>query len=352
MIFLYQNQLMKIIKLAAILFVIAFVVALIIIGKPLLIPFFLAVVIWYLINAIYEQLTRLPLVAKIPKGLGLGLSATVILGFLFLIGELLSQNINVMIAAAPDYKMSIEQQLGRILSTFGIIELPDFTTISKDYNLANAITPILNGVKNLAQNAFLVLIYVVFMLFEQKFFTKKMAELRLTEERKDHLNIIFTKINDAAGSYIAIKTFASLLTAVLSYLVLIAVGVDFALFWAFLIFLLNYIPTIGSIIATAFPALLTLVQFDTFSPFLIVLIGVLGIQVAIGSFLEPRLLGNTLNISPLVVIIALALWGLLWGVVGMLLCVPITIILIIIFAQFPDTRPIAVFLSKNGKVGT
>ena len=77
----------------------------------------------------------------------------------------------------------------------------------------------------------------------------------------------------------------------------------------------------------------------------------MGIQIAIGSFLEPRLLGNTLNISPLVVILSLALWGLLWGVVGMLLCVPITIILIIIFAQFPKTRPIAVFLSKNGKVG-
>ena len=138
----------------------------------------------------------------------------------------------------------------------------------------------------------------------------------------------------------------------MSYGVLTLVGVDFALFWAFLIFLLNYIPTIGSIVATAFPALLTLVQFDGFTPFFIVLIGVLAIQVAIGSFLEPRLLGNTLNISPLVVILALALWGLLWGVVGMLLCVPITIILIIIFAQFPPTRPIAVFLSRNGEVGT
>jgi len=193
---------------------------------------------------------------------------------------------------------------------------------------------------------------VIFLLLEQKFFLQKIDKLQLSSERKDHLNIIFTKINDAAGSYIAIKTFASVLTAVLSYAVLITVGVDFALFWAFVIFLLNYIPTIGSIVATAFPALLTLVQFDGFSPFLIVLFGVLAIQVAIGSFLEPRLLGNTLNISPLVVILALALWGLLWGVVGMLLCVPITIIMIIIFAQFPTTRPIAVFLSKNGEVGT
>ena len=78
----------------------------------------------------------------------------------------------------------------------------------------------------------------------------------------------------------------------------------------------------------------------------------MGIQIAIGSFLEPRLLGDTLNISPLVVILFLALWGLLWGGVVMLLCVPITMVLIIVFAQFPNTRPIAVFLSENGKVGT
>ncbi|GEM_PF-4279166 len=77
-----------------------------------------------------------------------------------------------MIVAAPNYKMNIEQQLGRVLATFGMTAIPDFTTLSKDFNLANAISPILNGVRNLAQNALLVLIYVVFMLFEQKFFAK------------------------------------------------------------------------------------------------------------------------------------------------------------------------------------
>jgi len=347
-----QNQLMKIIKLAAALIVTTFVFALLVLGKSLLIPFFLAIVIWYLINAIYEQLARLPFGEKIPKGVGLGLAATVILGFLFLVGELLTQNINTMISAVPTYKVNIEQLLEKALSTFGISELPDFKTLSEEFNLSDGFSPLLNGIRSMAQNSFLILVYVVFLLLEQKFFASKISELRLSNDRKDHLQVIFTKINDAAGSYIAIKTLASFITAGLSYLVLIGVGVDFALFWAFLIFLLNYIPTVGSIIATAFPALLTLVQFDGFTPFLIVLLGVLGIQVAIGSFLEPRLLGDTLNISPLVVILSLALWGLLWGVVGMLLCVPITIIMIIIFAQFPTTRPIAVFLSKNGEVGT
>lgn len=343
---------MKFQNIASVFIVIAGIIAFLVIGKPLLIPFFIAVVIWYLINAIYVFLTRLPFGDRIPQGLGLTIAAILIIGLMFLVGELVSQNINSMISAAPNYKMNVEQQLEKVLGTFGFKELPDFNTISKEFNLSNAISPLLNAIRSMAQNSFLVLIYVIFLLLEQKFFYKKIDALQLGEGRKEHLNLIFNKINKAARSYIAIKTFTSLLTAVLSYLILLAVGVDFALFWAFLIFLLNYIPNIGSIIATAFPALLTLIQFDTFTPFFVVLFGVVGIQVAIGSFVEPRLLGDTLNISPLVVILSLALWGLLWGIVGMLLCVPITMIMIIIFAQFPNTRPIAVFLSKNGNVGT
>ena len=155
------------------------------------------------------------------------------------------------------------------------------------------------------------------------------------------------KINDAIISYLSVKSFVSILTGALSYFVMIAIGLDFALFWAFVIFLLNYIPSIGSIIATLFPALLALIQFDTLTPFFIILFGVGVIQVAIGNFLEPRMMGQSLNISPLVVMLALSLWGALWGVPGMVLCVPLTVIMIIIFSEFPNTRPIAILLSQK-----
>lgn len=128
------------------------------------------------------------------------------------------------------------------------------------------------------------------------------------------------------------------------------IGVDFAIFWAFLIFLLNYIPTIGSLIATAFPAVLTLVQFETFTPFIIVLVAITGIQMVVGNFIEPKMMGNSLKISSLVVLLSLAFWGAIWGVTGMFLCVPITVILMIIFAQFPTSRPIAILLSDDGDI--
>jgi len=136
----------------------------------------------------------------------------------------------------------------------------------------------------------------------------------------------------------------------LSYIILIFLGVDYSEFWAFLIFLLNYIPTVGSLIATIFPALLALIQFESFTYFLIVFVSIALIQFIIGNIIEPRLMGRSLNLSALVVLFSLALWGSIWGVVGMFLCVPITVILMIIFSNFEKTRPIAVLLSSNGKI--
>ena len=134
----------------------------------------------------------------------------------------------------------------------------------------------------------------------------------------------------------------------MSYIVLSIIGVDFAIFWAYLIFLLNFIPTIGSLIATIFPVLLAFAQFGTWIQPSLVLILVSSIQVLVGNILEPRLMGNSLNVSPLVVLVSLAFWGWLWGVVGMIISVPITIMLIIVCSQFDNLRWIAIVLSRKG----
>jgi len=190
---------------------------------------------------------------------------------------------------------------------------------------------------------------VVFLLFEQHTIPRKIRALKWSKERGDNFKSIVKQANSATKTYLAVKTGASILTAVLSFIVLYFIGVDFPVFWAFTIFLLNYIPTIGSMVATFFPSVVALVQFDTLGPFFAVMIIITSLQFLIGSFLEPRLLGNSLNISPFVIILSLVLWG--WGVVGMLLCVPLTVIMIIILAQFPSTRAVAVMLSRNGKIG-
>lgn len=341
---------MRSISLAAGLIIAALIIVLLIVGKTFLVPLFLAVVIWYLINAINELVQGIPAIGRfLPDWLSKTIATAMILGVLYLIGILVSDNIRQMVAAAPAYQSNLWLQLEDIFQRFGM-DVPDLDALIAELDIANILQQLLGNVGAFVKGFVLVVIYVIFLLLEEKFFARKLDELRLTTTRRAKVIKIINHINEAARTYIVVKTFTSVVTGVLSYAVLYWVGVDFALFWGFLIFLLNYIPTFGSIIATAFPSLLALVQFDSLTPFLIVLIVVISIQLLMGSFLEPRWMGDQLNISPLVVLLSLTLWGIIWGPVGMLLCVPITIILIIIFSQFPATRPIAVLLSKDGNV--
>jgi len=158
--------------------------------------------------------------------------------------------------------------------------------------------------------------------------------------------VVINNIKDSMGNYIVLKTGVSLITGICSYIILLIIGVDLALFWALLIFLLNYIPSVGSLIATIFPAVVALFQFAELQPFLLVLILIGSLQLIVGNFIEPKVFGDKLNINGFVVILALAIWGAMWGIAGMALSVPITLISIAILDQFPQTKGIAVFLKS------
>jgi len=342
---------MKIERLSHTLIVIGLILVFIIYSKAFLVPVILAIVLWYLINAVNSLVRMIPKFStKIPNGITLALSTIFVLFIIFTVGSVIGQTINSMITTAPDYKVNLEQQLSRIMTAVGYTEPISLSTVTSELDINGYLRNILNSFKNMAQQFLLILLYTFFLLIEQHTFTRKMAALRLDKERKERIATLTANINKAVRTYIGVKFAASFTTGLLSYAVIKYAGLDFALFWAFLIFVFNFIPTIGSIVATLFPSLIALVQFDYLSPFFIILIGVGLIQLCIGGILEPKLYGDSLNISPFVIVISLVLWGLLWGIVGMLLCVPITVIMIKVFAQFPKTRSVAVLLSQNGKV--
>jgi len=342
---------MTITRVAAWLITIALVLTLVVLGSSFLIPIFLALFFWYLVNAINAQLRRIPLLVKAPNGITLAVSLTFIGLGIYSIGDLIADNINEFILTSGNYSERIDVQIANLYHTLGIDRpAPKIADLDVMAQLGNNFLSLINGVTAAAKNFFLVLVYVVFLLLEQGSFPKKLKALGLTGLQSERLETVLHQINTAMRQYLGVKTFTSVLTAILSYIVFWSLRLDYAFFWAFLIFLFNYIPTIGSITATLLPAILALLQFDGISAFLIIALGVSAIQVAVGNILEPRLMGDTLNISPLVVILALILWSILWGVVGMLLSVPITVAIVIICAQFPSTRNIAVLLSKDGKI--
>jgi len=161
---------------------------------------------------------------------------------------------------------------------------------------------------------------------------------------------VLERIDREIRIYIRIKTTLAVATSVLAYVVMAWVGVDFAGFWAVMVFFFYYIPTVGSFLAIMAPAVLTLVQFDHLTPFLIVLFVIGTIQIVTANVIEPAIMGRSLNLSPLVVIVSLMVWGTIWGVVGMFLCVPIMVVALIVLAQFETTRPVGVLLSADGEI--
>lgn len=342
---------MTIQRVSSWLITIALILVLIVIGKDYLVPIFMALVIWYLVNALDREFNKLPWIGKhLPGAVTLGMSLIFIGLTLYIVGDVIVETITGFVEDSQKYIPRIDAQIARVYENFGIDEAPTLDSLELSAQLWAYSSELLNGVTNFAKGLLLVLLYVVFFLIEQGAFGRKMAALGLPLQETNRLSVVLKEVNGAMRTYLGVKTFTSMLTALLSWIVFYFVGVDYALFWAFLVFLFNYVPTIGSITATLLPGFLALVQFDTLTPFLVIIIGVTAIQLLVGNILEPRLMGDNLNISPLVVVLSLILWSMLWGVIGMLLSVPITVAIIIICAQFETTRTVAVLLSRDGKV--
>jgi AI-2 transport protein TqsA len=341
----------KAVAFASSIIVVALTFVLLIEGRDLLIPIAVAIMIWYLLNALARGFHALPLGNfHLPGWLSMALAIVTVLIGLGLVAELISDNIGQVSAAAPGYQANIEVLIAKASSLAGFKQPPDIAAVFGQVDLRTLATRFASAAAGFAGSFGIVLIYVMFLLFEQKGFNKKLRALFPDSERRDEMQSLLHRMQQQIQAYVAIKTFTSVLTGLISYGVLKIVGVDFAEFWGFIIFLLNYIPTVGSLLGIIFPALLALVQFSTPGPFFIVLGGIGGVQFLIGSVLEPRLTGSSLNISPLVVILSLALWGSIWGIVGMFLCVPLTVIAMIILSYFERTRPIAILLSGDGRI--
>lgn len=324
-----------------------------VVGQEFLVPLAVALMLWYVINAMSRSFTKIIPWTDQPNWLSMLLSIITIGLFLSLAVDMVQSNVLEVKAAIPKYKENfagLSLKVSAMLPPFILDKMPNMADVISGIKPAPVITGLTDTIVAMVGKISLVLIYVAFMLAEQGTFKSKIQEMFPDQNRRDSVMSILSHVQEDIQTYLWIKTLTSALTGVVSYFVLRAVGVDFAIFWAFTIFMLNFIPTIGSIIATLFPAMLALIQFDTFLPFMIVLIGVGSVQLVVGNMLEPKLMGNTLNVSPFVVMMSLTLWGSIWGIAGAFLSVPITVILLIIFAHFEQTRYIAVLLSGDGSL--
>jgi predicted PurR-regulated permease PerM len=205
------------------------------------------------------------------------------------------------------------------------------------------------GLQGFVTNAIYVLIYVGFMIASRRVFDRKAVKLFRQRGHRHDVVSLALRVRDSIQSYLWIQTITGALIAVVSWAVMAAVGLENSIFWAFLIFIVNYVPIVGAIAAILVPAVFALVQFNTTWQAIVILAGLWLVTFLVGNILLPRLQGQRLNMDPLVVLLSLSFWGALWGLPGMFLSTPLTVLVMLILAQFEGSRWLAVMLSADGE---
>jgi AI-2 transport protein TqsA len=321
------------------------------IGQSLLLPIVLAIIVTLVLDQASVALGRVPVVGRLPvfaRHIVLFLLFLALVGFL---GLILSGTISQITAAAPRYQANLDKLLTDIAGMFRVDRAELWRTlqarISSTWNLQTLTRFTFGSITNLGSMLLLVALYAAFLAAERTGFPRKLAGAVRDPERANRMFEVLNHITGQIREYLLIKTLINLLLAVICYVILRLMGVDFALFWALMIGLLNYIPYVGSYAGVIFPVLLSLAQFGNLTTPAVLAALLTAAQFVVGNVIEPRWIGNRVNLSPFVVLVALSVWSALWGLPGAILAIPLTSMISIVCAAFDEMRWVSVLLSNE-----
>lgn len=334
------------------------IIALLYVGREILATFALALFLFLIIEGFASVIDNASRTLKIGMARAIAV-LLVIAGFVGFIA-LLANGVAEFSRDSADYEEKINGLIAAGYGLAGLTDAPTLTQLMFNEGGQRFFATIANSVSGLSGDLVLILIYVGFLFAAQSMWTQKLDNIFPAPERRDQVRRIGDDARVAIERYLWTQTVISLIITALSYVSFLVLGVQNALFLSALIFVLNYIPTVGSIVAALIPPLFALVQpyvpgwipgEGENAPYIYagIVFAVSSFwQFSIGNFIQPRMMGDSLNLSALVVLLALALWGLIWGIPGMFLSAPLTVLMMIIFAQSESTRWIAIILSADG----
>lgn len=310
--------------------------------------FALALILWLAIDGLAEMLDkRVPFV---PRALSLPLALLLILGLVALTGYVVINNLAAIAADSGLYETRLNEIIEDAQRMLGIPGAPPTVgQLIARLDPARVAGEIGAGLRSFASDTIFILIYLGFLFPAAAVMSTKLDLIFRDPAQRESARDVIARIRFSMERYLLTQTVISVIITVLTYITLRIIGLENALFWSFLIFFLNYIPTIGSIIAAVLTTAVALVQFPELPQVVAVAVGVSVWQFVIGNFLQPRMTGESLNLSAVVVLLALAIWGAIWGIAGAFLAAPLTVMLMIVLAQFSSTRWIAILLSADGK---
>lgn len=322
-------------------------------AQAVLVPIAFAVVAAFVLWTAVSWLGTLPVIGRTP----LWLRHVVLLGiFVVALTALFVQvrvNAEVLVARLPTYQANILALVERLDTQLGLDEQWGgglSTLVAGQFNLQSIARGALGTLGNLGGLILLIFFYTAFLLVEYTGFVARLHMAFDDRSDVDRTIRVVRDINGRIGGFLAIKTVINILLGVVSYGALLWMGVDLAGFWAIVIGVLNYVPYLGSFAGVTFPVMMMLAQTGSIGDSVVAAVVLTVIQVVIGLVVEPRLVGQRINLSPLMVLVSLASWYAVWGLPGAVLAMPMTVILLTVLGGFSATRPVAVLLSHTGKV--
>jgi predicted PurR-regulated permease PerM len=316
----------------------------------LFIPLCFAILVCYALGIPLDYLKRF----RLPGFVRIIFVVGLVMLFIYMLGQLVVVNAVSFQSQLPEYEAKFWEYANIILSRFDITREQANEAVNAflgkirqdQLSFGNIVQNLSVSFFSFLGNVLWVLLFMAFILAERDAFVKRLVN-QIGKDKAAPILKSIEQINQSVQQYLGLKTLISFLTGVLITIVLALAGVDFALLWGVLTFILNFIPNIGSIVATLPPIAITLFQSGSIAKTLIITILLLSIQFVVGSLLEPKLMGRGLNLSPLVVLFSLIFWGWLWGIPGMLLSVPLTAALRIAMEQIDATKNVAVLISSK-----
>jgi AI-2 transport protein TqsA len=270
-----------------------------------------------------------------------------IIGLFFGFGKLISSSLSSFSQEVPVYEENLKSMSGplfRVLEKFGVDGEPDaITDVLNPSKIMGLTAGLLGQLGGIMGNTLTIFFLAVFLLFElDSIFIKTRAILK--ESSHDHSYLKY--IGHTIRHYLSIKTVTSLLTGFFIWLSMTIIGIDYAILWALVAFLLNYIPNIGSILAAAPAVLFAFIQLGL-GGMLWTAIAFVVVNTVIGNVLEPKMLGKGMGLSTFIVLLSLIFWGFILGTVGMFLSIPLTMSIKIMLEQYPRTKWMAIILGTE-----
>jgi predicted PurR-regulated permease PerM len=308
---------------------------------PLIISIFLSFIVAPFINFLDK--------VHVPRVVAITIVVLFLFGIIFLIFLFFQTSVNSLIIEYPKYadrfRSILEEISLKMENRFGLSSTELLGPINWSSALRGYLIRLSGNLMNFVSRILIIMIFLIFLLLEKPYFKKKL-HLAFEEPTGKKIGEMLDHINHQVARYLTLKFFISLGTGIAVWFSLSLIGMDFAIVWGALAFLLNFIPSIGSSVHMIVTILMGFIQFYPMpGKIAAVAVSMIAIQSVIGQFLDPKLQGHRLNLSPFVILFSLVFWGWIWGIVGMFLAVPITVIIQIVCQNIPSLRFIAVFIS-------